>query len=226
VTALHLLALARLDVPVTITREQAAALAKIELAKPEYHATDENLAQRAFRWLLDRISDVLANVGSSSPLGWFGVAGLVLVAVLAVVVLRRRLGGLGRGAAPAALFDGAARTADDLRADAERFAASGAWAEAVRARLRATVHELEARGVLDVRPGRTADEVAVEAGRALPSVAADLRTGTRIFDDVWYGGRVADATAYARLVAVDDAVRAARPSRSDDLPAPALAVPR
>ena len=104
------------------------------------------------------------------------------------------------------------RTADEHRAEAERFAAAGAWAEAVRSRLRAIVRDLEDRGLVDARPGRTADEVARDAGARLPSAAADLRLGARIFDDIWYGGRTADATSYSRLVEIDAAVAAARPS--------------
>ena len=61
-----------------------------------------------------------------------------------------------------------------------------------------------------MRPGRTAAEVAVEAGRVLPSLASALREGARLFDEVWYGGRAADASSYAVLVALDERVLTTR----------------
>jgi hypothetical protein len=223
--AIHALRLP-LDVPVTLGREEAQRLARLELAKADYHQSDESWVQRILGWVIEKIGLLLDRAGSTSPLGWFGVLGLVAVVVIVVVVVRRRIGSLARSTVDMPLFDDGSRRAADLRADAERFAAAGGWAEAVRARLRAVVRDLEERGLVDARPGRTADEIAGDAGQALPSAAADLRTGARLFDDVWYGGRTADATTYDRMVAVDDAVSAARPGRTGELPAPALAVPR
>jgi hypothetical protein len=226
-TATAILALrVPLDVPVTLGRDQAQQLARIELAKPDYQQAQGSWVQRLLQWVIDKIASLLDRAVSASPLGWFGILLIVGLVVVVIVLVSRRTGRLERGRAAVALFDDSSRRAADLRADAERFAAAGAWAEAVRARLRAVVRDLEERGLVDVRPGRTADEIAADAGQALPSVSADLRTGTRLFDDVWYGGRTADASTYARMVAVDEAVAAARPGRTGELPAPAMAVPR
>ena len=81
----------------------------------------------------------------------------------------------------------------------------------MRERLRAVVRDLEARGLLDPRPGRTAGEVARDAGAAVPALAEDLRRASIVFDEVWYGGRTADAGSYALLVDVDTRAAAARP---------------
>jgi hypothetical protein len=105
------------------------------------------------------------------------------------------------------VFGSTVLTADEHRAAAERAATAGDLAEAVRERFRAVVRELEQRGVLDPRAGRTVDEVAQEAGTALPLVADDLRGAAVQFDDVWYGGRPATAEGYRQLVCVDDRVR-------------------
>jgi hypothetical protein len=86
----------------------------------------------------------------------------------------------------------------------------GQFAEAVREWMRAIVRELETRGVLEPRPGRTADEVAREAGAAVPAVAADLRTAATVFDEVWYGGRPATAQAEAVLRQADRRVQRAQ----------------
>ena len=199
------------DIPVVIGRDEAQRLARIELAKPEYAHQDETLVQRLISWIIERINDLLDRVGSTSPLAWFGIAGLVVLVVLVTIAIRRRTGSLGREPSTTSLFTDDVRSARAYREEAERFAAAGAWAEAVRARLRAVVRDLEERDLVDARPGRTADEIASDAGSALPSVAGGLRDGARTFDDVWYGGRPADAAAYRRLVDLDSAVAAARP---------------
>lgn len=203
---------APLDVPIDLGRDEAARLARVELARPVYAGEEEPWVQRGIRWLLERIGELLDRAAGTSPLGWFGLLGVAVLIALVVIAVRRRTGSLGRGTESDPLFGTGARSAGEYRADADRFAAAGAWAEAVRARLRALVRDLEDRGLLDVRPGRTADEVARDAGRALPSVAADLRVAARIFDDVWYGGRAADQAAYRRMTEIDDASSAARPS--------------
>jgi hypothetical protein len=213
------------DIPIAIGRDEAQRLARLELARPEYQHDDESIVSKAIRWILDRVSELMDRVSSASPMAWLGGLAVVVIVVLIVVAVRRRTGPMGRAHGDALAFDVGDRSAAEQRAEAERFAAAGAWAEAVRARLRAVVRELEERGLVDVRPGRTADEIARDAGSALPSVAAALLEGARYFDDVWYGGRPADADGYRRMVALDDAVASARPGTRagrDDV----LAVPR
>lgn len=212
VAAAHLGAQLPLRVPVDISREDAQRLARLELANPLYAREQESWVQRAISWLLDRVNDIRDAATNASPSGWFGVAVVVLLVILAVIAIRWRIGALNRSASTP-LFDGRDRGAADHRAESVRLAGAGAWAEAVRERLRAVVRDLEERGVIEAAPGRTADEIARDAGRALPSVAGDLRAAARVFDDIWYGGRTADADSYARLVAVDDAVRSARPGQ-------------
>jgi hypothetical protein len=134
----------------------------------------------------------------------------MLVGLVAAVLYRT--GPLGRrGPSRRALFEGSAvLTAQAHRELAEAAAGEGRWADAVRERLRAVVRELESRGALDPRPGRTAGEVARDGGAAVPAVAADLRRAAVLFDEVWYGGRDADAGSYAVLVGVDERVRDSR----------------
>jgi hypothetical protein len=43
----------------------------------------------------------------------------------------------------------------------------------------------------------------------VPAIAGPLRRGATVFDEIWYGGRTADASSYAVLVEVDRAVTAA-----------------
>ena len=190
-----------------LTREAAREAAREELSRRQYEQAQPpllvRLAGRAVRELLELIDGAAAAV----PGGRVGL--LVLLALLAVfvaVVLSRvRPVGARREGTP--LFDGTtALSAAEHRARAESAAAEGRFAEAVRERLRAVVRDLEARGVLDPRPGRTAGEVARDAGAVVPVVTEDLRRAAHAFDEIWYGGRPADASSYALLVEVDERV--------------------
>jgi hypothetical protein len=72
------------------------------------------------------------------------------------------------------------------------------------------IRSLEERSLIEPRPGRTADEAAVQAGQSLPECAASLRAGARLFDDIWYGGRLATAASDQALRHLDEQVRSAR----------------
>ncbi len=70
---------------------------------------------------------------------------------------------------------------------ADRLAAEGRYAEAVRERLRAIVRGLVERRAVEVLPGMTVTEVAHAAAAVAPSVEPPLRGATGIFSDIWYG---------------------------------------
>ncbi|GAA4680965.1 DUF4129 domain-containing protein [Phytohabitans rumicis] len=76
---------------------------------------------------------------------------------------------------------------------ADRLAAQGRYAEAVRERLRAMVRELIERRVVEHRPGWTVTELAGAAAKARPVVDEPLREAGGVFSDVWYGQRPAEA---------------------------------
>jgi hypothetical protein len=75
--------------------------------------------------------------------------------------------------------------------------------------------DLEGRGVLPPRPGRTASELAAEAARALPATAVPggaiaLHDAARLFDDVRYGGRAGTRHGYELVRDLDSAIMSAR----------------
>ena len=136
---------------------------------------------------------------------------IVLLIVAAIVAVRLKVGPFGKARRTEdALFVGGPRSAAEHRRAADAHAAAGEWAEAVRERLRAVIRSLEERALLDPRPGRTADEAAVEAGAALPECAAALRAAARVFDEIWYGGRTASAASDQVLRDLDEQVRTSR----------------
>ncbi len=204
------------SVPVEPDRGTARGWATQELAKPEYQ---RSLLQRILGWLYDQLQHLPAAGGRGIQL-----TAVVVLVVLAVViaVAARRSGTLRRRAERAgSVFADPTRSAADHRAAAEAAELRGDWPSAVIERFRALTRELEDRAVLVPQPGRTADEVAAEAGAWLPDLAAALREGAAVFDDVRYGDHPATADAARRLRELDDAVRRARPARMAAMPASA-----
>jgi hypothetical protein len=82
---------------------------------------------------------------------------------------------------------------------ADRLAAEGRYAEAIRERLRGIVRELVDAGVIENRPGFTVTELARAASRARPMVRPPLDAASRLFSDIWYGQRPAGAEEDARM---------------------------
>jgi hypothetical protein len=188
-------------------RDEARDAARRELSRPAYREAQPPWYLRLLLWLKDKLNELLARASEQVPGGGWGLLVLSLLVALLVAVVVVRLRPTTRSAGGMALFEGTTGlTAAEHRARAERAASAGDYAEAVQERFRAVVRELESRGVLDVRPGRTADEVAREAGTALPVLADGLMRGARLFDDVRYGGRAGDEPAYRVVVELDEQV--------------------
>ena len=195
-----------------MSREAARDAAREELSRREYDDARPSLVVRVVGRVLRALGELLDDAAGRVPGGRAGLLVLLLLLLAFVGVVLSRTGPLARRrtAAPAVFAGSAVLTAAEHRALAEQAAGEGRFADAVRERLRAVVRDLEARGALDPRPGRTAGEVARDGGRAVPDGAADLRRAARVFDETWYGGRPADAGSYAVLVEVDGRVSAAR----------------
>ncbi|HET9649523.1 MAG TPA: DUF4129 domain-containing protein [Microlunatus sp.] len=204
------------DIPILIGRDDARRLAEQELARAKYGGTPDWVAaaldriQDLVHWFLDLLSRVSAPPPSGGGINWgFLAVVLVLLATVAVVIWRVGLPRWRRRSAGGAVEADPSVEAVDYRARADAAAAAGAWREAVGDRFRALVRELETRTILDVRPARTALEAAAGAGRQLPTLAGGLWAGADEFNAVVYGEAPADAAAYARMVALDEAVTAA-----------------
>ncbi|MEU6481367.1 DUF4129 domain-containing protein [Streptomyces sp. NPDC047017] len=203
--------------PVTVPRDPAREAARRELSKRMYHENDPGLLQRVLDHFWDWLDKLFGSASAATPGGTVGLV-VVIAAVLAVLgALWWRLGAPRREPVSApALFDDRPRSAAQHRAAAEAHAAQGHWNQAVQERMRAVVRALEERALLDIRPGRTADEAAAEAGRALPAHRDRLHTAARDFDDVTYGGRQATEQAYQRIAALDSDLDRTKPRLSDD----------
>src|SRR5262249_39468221 len=107
------------------------------------------------------------------------------------------------------------------RATAEQYAAEGNWSAAIRHRLRAVARQLEESAVLDPVPGRTASELAHDAGRAIPNLATELTRAAEAFNDVTYGERPGTEAGYRMVADLDDRLRsrASGPAATATVPA-------
>ncbi|NUV57053.1 DUF4129 domain-containing protein [Streptomyces coelicolor] len=212
-TAVRLLARGDDEPPVTLPRDPAREAARRELSKQMYHENDPSWLQRALEAFWDWVDDLLGAASTATPGGALGLVVIVVAALAVGAALWWRLGIPRRRPVSApALFDDRPRSAAEHRAAAEAHAAQGHWNQAVQERMRAVVRALEERALLDPRPGRTADEAAAEAGRALPAHSDRLRTAARDFDDVTYGGRTASEDTYRGLAALDGDLERAKPA--------------
>jgi hypothetical protein len=178
--------------PPPITRDGARSAAQLELSKAAYHRGDPSIASRVIRWVVRKFADALEAAARHSPGKGIGLLVIVVLVALAIVLITVRVGRVRRSArAPQPILGADVATASDHRSRAETFARESRWAEAVREWLRATTRELEQRGVIDPRPGRTAAELCTETSQELPGIADDVRRATSVFDAIWYGGRAA-----------------------------------
>ena len=156
------------------------------------------------------------------PGGWFTLSVLLILLAIAVVVavrIARRTMRTNRGGGYA-LFGEHELSAAEHRATAEQYAAAGNWAAAIRHRLRAVARQLEESAVLDPVPGRTATELARDAGRAMPDLAAELTRAAEAFNDVTYGERPGTESAYRMIADLDDHLRSRTPGVDGTAAAP------
>ncbi len=189
---------------IDIDSQTAHDAAAGELAKPIYPKA--SLTGRIAEWFNELLHRLLAGA-SDLPGGWLAlvvVAGLAAAALVAAVRVARRT--MGRGGA-AGLYGSGTQTAADHRLRAERAAARSDWGGAIRHRVRAIGRHLEEDGVLTVVPGRTAGELARDAGAAVPDIAAEIDTAASVFNDVTYGDQPGSEADYRLVAAVDDRLR-------------------
>ena len=192
-----------------VSREGGQRLARAELSKAMYHP-GVPIAER----IEAAVARLLNAAGAAVPVGWWAVVALAALLVIAVAAVLAGIGPVARSRARdrQPMLSPAQRTASDHRREAERLAAAGDYSAAVIESVRAVAVELEERGILPPRVGRTADEFAAEASRPLPGLAAGLGAAARLFDDVRYGEQTGTAAGYQRVRDLDAQVQAARPA--------------
>jgi Domain of unknown function (DUF4129) len=191
---------------IDVDRDTAHHAAQRELDKPIY--PKGSMTQRLEDWIHNLLFRLIEK-GSSLPGGWFTLSVLFILLVAAIVltvrIVRRTIRTHDRG--DYQLFDTGQLSAEQHRAIADRFAVEGNWTAAIRHRLRAVARGVEETRVLDPAPGRTANELAHDAGARLPQLASEFFRAATEFNDVTYGERPGTPTAYQLIAALDDHLR-------------------
>jgi Domain of unknown function (DUF4129) len=197
-----------MSTPDPITRLGAQRDAQHELSKAIYRHNSEPLPVRAVRALGHLIDHLLNKLGGVGLAGSGGAIALVVVLVVVAALVFWRVGAPRRALAfGAVLSSGQSVSAAEHRARSERAADAADWHTAVVERMRAIARELEERSVVEPRAGRTATELAREAGAVLPVAASGLRAAADVFNDVAYGGLEAGRAHLEVLLAADKTIR-------------------
>jgi hypothetical protein len=200
--------------PPPITRSGAQRAAQRELSKSIYHHNGEPWPVRAVRAFGRLIDHVLNRAVKSAPSGSGGALAIVVLVAVVVAFVIWRSGAPRRAAKPGAVMPiGRAMSAAEHRSMSEDAAGRADWRVAVVERMRAIAGELEERSVLDPRAGRTATEVAREAGQVVPAVTTELGVAAEIFNHVAYGNGQASPDDLDVMIATDSAVRQAARSK-------------
>ena len=207
---------------IDIDRDAAHQAAQNELNKPIY--SRNSTGQQLTDWINEMLYRVLQKT-ASIPGGWFtAMVLLILLAIagaVAVRIVRRTMRNKPGG--DYQLFEAGQLTAAQHRATAESFAAEGNWAAAIRHRLRAVARQLEETGILNPAPGRTANELARDAGAALVHLTSELSQAATAFSDVTYGEQPGTRDAYRMIADLDDHLRS-RPPAAPPAPGQSAAV--
>lgn len=194
-------------------RDPSQEEARRELSRDIYRREEPSLLAKILDWFQRTLSDLAGTASDSVAGGNIALLIVVIVLVALIVALLWRFGPLARvrRRRKEASEVEPTRSEEEHRNLADQLAAEGKFAEAVRERLRAIVRNLITRGLLDDRPGRTAMEIADEAGRELPTSAEDLMLAANLFGAIWYGRRPATAEHDATMRGIAERVAAARP---------------
>ena len=190
-----------------IGRDPAQRLAREELSKAIYHQT--SILQTVGHAIVSFFQAIFDGASRVTPGGWWTVVALAALTAVIGSVVAVRLGPLARSASRTAslLEPGVSPlTARQLRDAAEAGAAAGDYGTAILQRLRAIAAACEERGILVPAAGRTADELAAQAGMSFPGHALDLAGAARLFDQVRYGGRTGTREGYEGLRDLDVAL--------------------
>lgn len=200
--------------PLTPDDDTARRWLEHELAKPQYAAARPSwfdlLSQRVADWF----GSLQLHGAGGGASAWLAVIGVALVVlILAGALLRFGLPRLNRRSRGRGVTGDVAdaRSAEQLRAAADRAARDGEWDLAVVERFRAIAASLAERTVVSVRPGTTAREVAAAAASVFSAEGRALADAAATFDAARYLGHHMAAGDHDRLRGLDERLRHAAP---------------
>jgi hypothetical protein len=163
-------------------------LAREELARPEYAQTAPGLVERAFDWVGERLTDLLATAADIPGGSWVISILLLAVTLLLAVGVRRWIAQPPR-ADQAVFANPQGSPGVDYLKIAETSVANGDWNSGLIAATRAIVADLQNRGRVTPGAAITVSEVRTQ------TTNAQLDTTLLVFEDVRYGDGTATPAA-------------------------------
>ncbi|TWP33431.1 DUF4129 domain-containing protein [Leekyejoonella antrihumi] len=188
-----------------------------ELSKPAYHDQSSPII-RVIAWSRDQLQRLLADSAGRLPPVLLVVVVLVVVAIIAVTVPRlRRSKRRVKAAAGGGVLTGESADADELRRRAAAAMGRGRYGDALTDYFRAVARSSEERALVQVAPGSTAHEIALELHTLFPAEGRALLDAAGEFDRVCYGGATADPGSAGAVRDLDHRLAQARPTHPDRL---------
>ncbi|MEZ0578274.1 DUF4129 domain-containing protein [Nocardioides sp. MH1] len=191
------------DPPLDPSGDEARALLRGELARPEYNAT--NPVERVLHWIGRLFDDTTGAAHDFPPVATFAAIVVVLLLATAIGLLASRARRTARaraGQAPALTEE--LINASELRARAEAALATGRYDEALVDAYRAVAVRQVERGRIEDLPQATAHELAGALGREFPAQRHLVDRSADLFDAVLYGDRPATREQVVDVLALDD----------------------
>ncbi len=201
------------DVPVDPAPPEARDWLIDELSGAQYQAAKPTLFDQIAKAVADWFDSLQFGDVEGPPVFGYGVLLALVVAGLIVAFLVYGVPRLNRrSSVTGELFgDDDARTAADMRRDAQAAASRGDFTTAIAELFRAIARDLAERTLVTVTPGTTARGFATRAAVLFPEFEAKLVTAAAAFDEVRYLGRAGSAESYRDVAELDEQLRAARP---------------
>lgn len=202
-----------LATPVAPDPDEARRWAEEELSRSAYREAEPTPIDRFARSVVDFLAAIFSGQVPATVGPWLAAGAIVVLLLLIAVAILiwGRPRAVVRSRSHVALFgEDEARSAAELRADAEDAAGRAEWDEAIVLRVRALARGLAERTIIDPTPGATVHRFAADAGRAFPAARLDLESAADSFDDVRYLRRPGTAEGYAAVRALDERLSATR----------------
>ncbi|MDR6866356.1 hypothetical protein J2Y69_000948 [Microbacterium resistens] len=200
-------------IPLVPDGDEARRWAEDELAKTAYAEARPTLFDQWSRSVAEFVVQ-LFDPRSAADLGPVGLIIVCIVVVAALVVVLIIWGRPRRSFRRPRRIDllgsDDARTAAQLRADAERSAKAGDWDEAIVLRYRAVARSMVERDLITPAPGATAQRIARDGGEVFAALADPLVRAAASFDDVRYLRHPGTEARYRDLAETDARLQSAR----------------
>jgi hypothetical protein len=176
------------------------------VSQPEFaSAKRQSLLSRAFRWLVERIADLLDWTRGSFDARWIVGLAIAIVAfiVIARIVVDRRLEAARRRGFTAR---GPRGDRQDLRALALQLAGEGRYADASHALYGALLYALTSAGLVRYHASKTTGDYARELRRGRSPLAEPVREFGRGFDRAVYGDTSVTREQWDALLAAAESI--------------------